>query len=275
MACRRLDRQLGEEVSLVELDHSTFASLDAAKNRLTRAYGPALELVSLLASSLGVGLGGGEQGSRLPGFLFDMNMFFQRLISRYLHEYLPDYVVSDEHRLCDMMDYLPDFNPRRRRAPGLRPDFVIQRSGKMVALLDTKYRDLWERELPREMLYQLAIYALSREPGSSAAILYPTLASDAREARIDIRDAVMGSGRATVVLRPVDMLELSRLVMLPDTSQALGDRSTSPNASASVSRSSARPDHATSSPACEAPTARSSCGAVRKGAAVTQLKGSR
>ena len=97
--------------------------------------------------------------------------------------------------------------------------FVIQRGGKVVALLDTKYRDLWERALPREMLYQLVIYSLSREPGSSAVILYPTLAGEAREARIDIRDPVRGAGRSTVVLRPVDMLELSRLVTLPLTGQ--------------------------------------------------------
>ena len=73
------------------------------------------------------------------------------------------------------------------------------------------------------MLYQLAIYALSREipggaPGAaSAVILYPTLADEAREARIEIRDPVLGRERATVVLRPVNMQELSRLVALPAT----------------------------------------------------------
>ena len=212
VACRRLDQQLGEAVSSIELNRAAFARLEAERNRLTRAYGPALELVSLLASSLSIGLESSDEVVQLPGFLFDMNMFFQRLISRFLHEYLPDYVVSDEHRLHGMMEYLPDFNPLGRRAPVLRPDFVIQRGGKVVALLDTKYRDLWERALPREMLYQLVIYSLSREPGSSAVILYPTLAGEAREARIDIRDPVRGAGRSTVILRPVDMLELSRLV---------------------------------------------------------------
>ena len=224
VACRRLDEQLGEAVSMIELNRATFARLDAEKNRLTRAYGPALELVHLLASSLGIGLGSGDEGSRLPGFLFDMNMFFQRLISRYLHECLPDYVVSDEHRLYGMMDYPPDFNPLGRRAPVLRPDFVIQRGGNVAALLDTKYRDLWERSLPREMLYQLAIYALSREPGASAVILYPTLGPEAREARIDIRDPVQGAGRSTIVLRPVDILELSRLVALAPTTPAAEER---------------------------------------------------
>jgi 5-methylcytosine-specific restriction enzyme subunit McrC len=212
VACRRLDQQLGEAVSSIELNRAAFARLEAEQNRLTRAYGPALELVYLLASSLGIGLESSDEVIQLPGFLFDMNMFFQRLISRFLHEYLPDYVVNDEQRLYHMMDYLPDFNPLGRRAPVLRPDFVIQRGGKVVALLDTKYRDLWERALPREMLYQLVIYSLSREPGSSAVILYPTLAGEAREARIDIRDPVLGAGRSTVILRPVDMLELSRLV---------------------------------------------------------------
>lgn len=79
------------------------------------------------------------------------------------------------------------------------------------------------------MLYQLAIYALSREaPGTagglagigspaSAVILYPTLAAGAREARIEICDPVRGRERAGVVLRPVDMNELSRLVALPPT----------------------------------------------------------
>ena len=224
VACRRLDQQLGEAVSSIELNRAAFARLEAEQNRLTRAYGPALELVYLLASSLGIGLESSDEVIQLPGFLFDMNMFFQRLILRFLHEYLPDYVVNDEQRLYGMMDYLPDFNPLGRRAPVLRPDFVIQRSSKVVALLDTKYRDLWERSLPREMLYQLAIYALSREPGASAVILYPTLAGEAREARIDIRDPVLGTGRSTVILRPVDMLELSRLVALGQPPQAAAER---------------------------------------------------
>ena len=96
-------------------------------------------------------------------------------------------------------------------------------------MLDAKYRDLWEHDLPREMLYQLAIYALSRAPGSAGAtatsvILYPTLAAGAREARIEIRDLVRGSGRGTVVLRPVDMLKLSQLVALPDSPEAIERR---------------------------------------------------
>jgi 5-methylcytosine-specific restriction enzyme subunit McrC len=223
VSCRRLEAQLGETVGPVDPDRATFTRLAAEQSRLTRAYVPALELVHLLADSSGVGLDGGEEATALPGFLFDMNHFFQRLLSRFLHDALPGYAVTDEERLYGMMRYAPAHNPRNKRSPEPRPDFVVRRGGRVVAMLDAKYRDLWEHDLPREMLYQLAIYALSREvPGAAAStatsvILYPTLAAAAREARIEIRDPVRGRERAIVVLRPVDMNELSRLVALPPT----------------------------------------------------------
>jgi hypothetical protein len=81
--------------------------------------------------------------------------------------------------------------------------------GEAVALLDAKYRDLWERELPRNMLYQLSVYALSQPRGSTAAILYPSTASEAREAVTEIRDPVVGRSQGFVALRPVLLSRLA------------------------------------------------------------------
>ncbi|MDS9471549.1 hypothetical protein [Sporosarcina pasteurii] len=49
------------------------------------------------------------------------------------------------------------------------------KGGKVVKLLDAKYCDLWERNLPSDMLYQLAIYAISGVGNKTATIIYPAM----------------------------------------------------------------------------------------------------
>ncbi len=81
-------------------------------------------------------------------FSFDMNLFFQALLSRFLREYLQGYAVQDQYNMDGMMSYDPAHNPRKRQAPTLRPDYMVRRQAKIVAILDAKYRDLWENRLP-------------------------------------------------------------------------------------------------------------------------------
>lgn len=218
-ALHRQAALLEDSVTAVRLGYELMEQVARQSNRLTATYEPSLTIIDLLLEGQGTALDAREDEARVPGFLFDMNRFFQALISRFLHEHLPGYTVRDEHRLVGMLAYDPQRNPRGHRAPSPRPDFVVMKDGRIAAMLDAKYRDLWEQPLPREMLYQLVIYATSRESGGRAAILYPTLDDSAQEMCIKVRSPLSGHGSAEVLLRPVSMSELERLVAGSRTTQ--------------------------------------------------------
>lgn len=219
----RLAATMEDEVSRIRLDGRVIDQVTRAMNRLTHAYTPALSIIRLLVESKGIMLA--ESGARatLPGFMFDMNAFFQLLVSRFLRENLPGYVVRDEHALRGMMRYSPAFNPRRQRAPAPRPDFVVTHQGAPCCILDAKYRDLWTSPLPREMLYQLVVYAISLRGIRQSSILYPTMDPLARVARIEVSDLLDGREIGQVWLRPVILPRLEELVGAR-TSAALRER---------------------------------------------------
>jgi len=66
--------------------------------------------------------------------------------------------------------------------------------------MDAKSRDLWENSLPRDMLYQLSVYVLSHQKGSTAAILYPTTASTASRSLIEIREPSSGGTAGCIAI---------------------------------------------------------------------------
>ena len=140
-----------------------------------------------------------------------MNTFFQALLSRFLRDNLPTYSVRDEHGLKGMMRYNPEFRRPNRKSPTPRPDYAVLKSNTLVALLDAKYRDLWEKSLPREMLYQLVMYAISCDDKQSS-ILYPTLNVRAKEERLDVSHPLSGSHLGQVCLRPVNLSRIEELV---------------------------------------------------------------
>lgn len=215
----RVIAPLAAAVSTVSLHGALVARAQRTVDRQAAHYAPALALIDSLLGGRGLTLDDGDETFVLPGFLFDMNRFFQALLARFLREHLAGFAVEEEHAIASLMRYAPRANPRNQRAPRPRPDFTVVANGRVVGLLDAKYRDLWARSLPREMLYQLAIYALSQPAGGAATILYPTLGGGATEARIEIREPKGNWGRTFVVLRPVDLIQLDAL---------LSDRGTGP-----------------------------------------------
>ena len=220
---RRLASLMDEQVSPIRLDGVVLDQANRKMNRLTTAYASALSIIRLLVEAQGVVLEGQTVTTTLPGFLFDMNAFFQALVSRFLRENLPEYTVRDEHGLKGMMRYNPKFNPQRRHSPTPRPDYVVTQHGMIRSILDAKYRDLWDKQLPREMLYQLVVYAISHHQRPQSSILYPTTSPVAKEARIDISDPLFGKPIGQVCLRPVLLTQLEKLVT-SKTSQARRER---------------------------------------------------
>jgi 5-methylcytosine-specific restriction enzyme subunit McrC len=209
---QKLASMLEEQVSFLLLDNHVIAQTERRMNRLTSAYNPAISIIRLLLESQGIVFEGERTTSKLPGFLFDMNMFFQALLSRFFKENLEGFDVRDEHGLKGMMQYSREFNPLKRRSPTPRPDFAVLKDGKLLTILDAKYRDLWETKLPRNMLYQLVVYAVSQVSNPQSAIIYPTLNPAAKEQRIVVNDPIQGGQIGLVCLKPINLALFSELV---------------------------------------------------------------
>jgi 5-methylcytosine-specific restriction enzyme subunit McrC len=219
---RRLASVLLESVSQIELDRNVMKRANRELNRLNNAYQSSFIIIEMLLESEGLSFEEGPNIKNLPGFLFDMNKFFQSLLNRFLQENLRNYSTYHEYPIRDMLEYLPDYNPRNQSSMAPRPDFAIFKGDKIISILDAKYRDLWNKQLPRNMLYQLAIYAVSQGLNGKATILYPAIGPEAKEARIgiEINDPIHGSGLAQISLRPVDLTYLEKLVSKPKKNHA-------------------------------------------------------
>jgi len=215
---RRVARQLRESVSGIALSRDIFRQLWRVRNRMTTVYDSALRLIELLYAGHGITLDEPE-GVMLPGILIDMNRVFQALLSRFLRDHLEGDALQDEKRLTGIFDYVSGYNPGKFQSPTPRPDFVVTREGRTIAILDAKYMDLQTRSPSRDVIYQLAIYALSRDRNAdrTATILYPAISANAQEARLDIRDPFRQERKAQIIIRPVDLERLDQLVNFEDS----------------------------------------------------------
>jgi 5-methylcytosine-specific restriction enzyme subunit McrC len=207
----RLCSTLEDEVVEVPLSSELLATFRRKRSRLFKPYDAVATLVEILMESLGTNPTGTEGGPNLPGFLFDMNKLWERVLERILVEHTPAPMsVRAQYGIKNMFRWEPGAQGRMDSVP--RPDFALFLGGKCQALLDAKYRDLWTQSLPRDMLYQLAIYGLSQGVNAPAVMLYPSSAPAARDRSIQVNDPVTGNLMARIVLRPVPIRRLAQSI---------------------------------------------------------------
>ena len=211
-----LAHQMEESVDSIPLSDNALKTARQQLNRMTNRYEGVLALVELLWSSRAITYEGDadQLDVAIPGFAIDMNRVWQRLLERVLTEWQNDISVHHEFPLRDVFTPNMEHPLRSGRIPLPRPDFAIMERGRPVAYLDAKYRDLWGQSFPRDMLYQLALYATAQGRGVTT-VLYPSYADEAAEQRIDIRNPISGQLRGTIGLRPVGLALLERLIRTP------------------------------------------------------------
>jgi 5-methylcytosine-specific restriction enzyme subunit McrC len=209
----QLSAMFGDVECLPRLRHEDVDQAERGLTRLTTACRPALTIIGLLQDTLGVAFDSSQPLNRMPGFLFDMNTFFQRLLSRFLHDNLTTASITDDIPIRDLFSYAPDANPRKRKAPTPRPDYALFCDKKLKGFLDAKYRDIWDKGLPPEWLYQLSIYALA-SPSELSVLLYASMTEQARDERIEVHQPIAWSSKpsASVILRPVPLTYLAALL---------------------------------------------------------------
>ncbi len=210
---RQLAKLFIQSIEKVRLNFDILRQVERELNRLTEAYNPALRLIALLLGNIGVSTDEDRNQVQVNGFLFDMNHFFQALLSRLLNNYLDGYEVEDEHKLKGLLAFVPGYKLPGRLDAMPRPDFAIFEKGKLLSLFDAKYRDLWNTGLPRDMLYQLIVYALSQKVERKATILYPSLDEISKDAIIQINEPIQGSANGHIILRPVNLHRMESIIV--------------------------------------------------------------
>ncbi|UWG95941.1 McrC family protein [Dehalobacter sp. DCM] len=208
----RLCDQLSAFTEYIKLNKSVLIMAQRSISRLTDMYEPSLELINILYESQCAQIEDWAEQISLPGYFFDMNLFFEALVSKLLKNLGDEYSVVDQYRLGMFFAYEPKRNPKGKRSPTPRPDFALLKNGLVEQLLDSKYRDLWDRNLPRDMLYQLAVYAVSGVGNQSATILYPAMNGLPVPQQINVYNPLSNGIMAKVFIKPIDLIKVAGFI---------------------------------------------------------------
>lgn len=140
----RLERSLQEVTP-----HTPGAPIPRLRfDRLNAHYEPAYRLAALILAGAHLDQTRGRQGG--SGMLFDMNRVFESFVTRACRELAPPGIRVDGQ-------HVTSFDEAGRIM--MRPDITWWQRGRAVAVGDAKYKDLSDRSVPSEDLYQLLTYA--------------------------------------------------------------------------------------------------------------------
>lgn len=211
-------RELCSEVPLTFL---LLEEAEASLDRRSEYYLPILKLAEMILLGLGGVIDRSERSARLSSFLLDMNLLFERFVSRLLTDFCPP-GLRVETQVSQGAAYRWRGNPHGWQRPRLRPDIVLYDSAtnRPCLILDAKYKPLGTSQHPApEDLYQLTLYSMSFGDGSyvPARIIYPC-ADDYADPppTIDFRGAFRNRTMATIGFFPLPIVSITSALQRKD-----------------------------------------------------------
>lgn len=157
-----------EDISRINIGKNDFKVL--TYDRHTERYRKCIELAKLVILQMMPDLSGGKNS--VIALLFNMNALFELFITKELQRALIDYNVLAQKP----QKYLLVQKDKCKQSFLMKPDITIKKDGKIIAILDTKWKLLNSEDKKRGVsqsdLYQLYTYS-NEYRCRNVALIYP------------------------------------------------------------------------------------------------------
>jgi len=141
-------------------------------NRLNECYKGIIEFCSMILFGSIYTMGGGQR--HYYALIFDMNLTFEKYITRLLRNSLIDFDFDYQEKI-HLASELPAISNYTRNKKQLIPDIIVRRNGEASAIIDTKYKlNLSNGYIKNADLYQMMAYCIAKE-SDKGLLLYPRL----------------------------------------------------------------------------------------------------
>jgi len=204
---RARDRYFADQTG-IQLSERSVQELLNSLDRRTSHYREPLSLVKLVVEGCRLSRHQSEGPATQFSFLLNMNLLFEKFLERYFQRTSPfGYNVLTQSSQSGHFRYV--LNPHRWNTPTLRPDLLLLKRGRVVAVGDAKYKNRTDAPPSPSDLYQLTMYGLSFPQGSWRQVfLFHPLASGQTDQPVRVEYDVPGVPRVSICLLgvPVDKI---------------------------------------------------------------------